>query len=465
MSSENTHPFIDRVRATIDEFDLLSPGERVLVALSGGADSMALLHALRALGYSVEAAHLNHQLRGDDSDADQCFVVEHCAKLGVACHCAADDVAAHAAATGVSLEAAARERRYEFLSHVAAMNGIEIVATAHHADDQAETVLMRVLRGASTSGLGGIPPFRQEDDVCIVRPLLRCTRSEIMAWLEAQDLPWCEDASNADTDFLRNRVRHELLPQLQRDYNPQLAAALCRMADNLREDAALLDAISDDAAENVIDEKGRINPTILADYPEVIQRRVIQQWLWYVGVDLDSDRLRAAAAFATHSETGKYFDAGGAVQLYRGKELVEIVDQDASIVAPRPLTLSGETEALGYRFTVTRRPRGNHENAAFLRTYCTPARQLCDADVVGTSVFVRTRRDGDRITPLGMEGSRKLQDYFVDKGVPAPQRDRIPLIATETDIVWIVGHAVDGRFAVGERTRRVLEIEVRNAAE
>lgn len=444
---------------------MLAPGDTVLVAVSGGADSVALLHALQVLGYAVQVAHLNHQLREDESDADEAFVVALAEKLGIPCHCARVDVRAEALEYGTSIEETARNLRYSFFEELALNLGIETVATGHHLDDQAETLLMRVLRGTSLDGLAGIPPLRQDDDLAYIRPLIDCSHAEIVDWMATKKIAWCEDASNTDTVYLRNRVRHELLPQLAADYNPQIARALARTAANLRDDAEVLEELADDTAHALITDDNEIDPEAFGAYPSALQRRVVQRWMWGEEIDLDAERLRAVSRFITESTTGQKHSLATGLSLYRAKDVVQIVEEALPPNEDARLVVDGIVPAFGKFFRVRRRALFDVPSQEDLVAYCSPTRQVLDAATVVDALAVRSRNGGDRFTPLGMDGTRKLQDYFVDRAVPAPARDGVPLVTVGDRIAWVVGHAMDAAFAVTADTQQVIEIEVLDAAE
>ena len=263
--------FLGTVRRTIVRQKMLAPGERVLVAVSGGADSVALLAALAALaprlGVTLHAAHLHHGVRGADADRDEDCAVGVAEQLGVACTVerAAD------LRSGSNFEARARARRYAFLRRAARAAGCTRVATGHTRDDQAETLLMRLVRGAGRRGLAGMDPVR---DRWLIRPLLACGRADVVAFLTARNLPWCEDASNRDVSFLRNRLRHEVLPLL-RALNPSIDATLAATATVL----ATEDRWLDDAVRTRVGPAPSLAVDALASLPLALQVRILRLWL------------------------------------------------------------------------------------------------------------------------------------------------------------------------------------------
>lgn len=446
-----------QVQNTIQALNMFSGGARILVAVSGGADSVALLHVLHKLHYPLEVAHMDHQTRADESRADAEFVRRMAGDLGAPFHSESRPVTAESATSRLSFEEYARDVRYAFFRRVARERGCRILATGHHADDQAETVLMRLLRGAGPAGLAGIPPVRVEEGLRIVRPLIECRHGTICAWLQDHGIPWREDRSNMDEQFLRNRVRNELLPRLRQDYNPKVIEALLRLAEAQRLENDLLNEMTGEALERCV-QTGGVDRKIFRELHEALRRRCLLEYALRQGVNCPFERIAAAAAFVASAPTGQYFDLGGGVSLYNGRTHTEVLTKSP---APRPeavrLKVPGTTEALGRRFSarlLMGRPPGS------LAEYCTPTRQVFDADTMADGVWVRVRQEGDRLVPLGMNQARKLSDYFTDIGLPAPQRDRHPLVIAGPHIAWVVGYASSALTAVTPFTRRMLEIEV-----
>lgn len=450
--------FAEQVRRTMQTYDMVEPGERVMAAVSGGADSLALLYVLRDMGVPVEVAHFDHQTREGQSGEDARFVRELTAKLNVPFHYETRPIEAEAVTSGKSFEEYAREMRYAFLLRMTLARGCAALATAHHADDQAETVLMRMLRGTTPAGMAGIPVVRVEGGVRIIRPLFYCARPDIEHWLRDRGVDWREDRSNQDPKYLRNRVRHLLIPELRRSYNPQLREALMRLSEAQRCDNDLLNRMTGEALKGCLDARGAIDREAFSKLHESLRRRCLVQLAWRFGIDCPFERVVEACEFVASAPTGQRFDLGNGVTLYSGRTHAEFVkDTDTSKQADVRLKIPGATEGFGKRFTaqllLARPPEG-------WAAYCTPQRQVFDADTMAEGAWVRARREGDRFMPLGMTNMRKLSDYLVDVGMPAPQRDSHPLIVTAAGIAWVVGCASSAQTAVTPLTRRILQIEV-----
>lgn len=449
-------PFIDRVGVYCRSVLGLDEGARILVAVSGGADSVALVHVLRTLGYTIEVAHFDHRTRGGDSTCDAEFVRDLAARLDVPFHLGSADVPAVTALSGESFEMHARRLRYDFLAQTARRAGIREIATGHHADDQAETMLLRVLRGTSGHGLAGIPPVREDGELRIVRPLLDVTREALLAYLESIGEPYCEDATNDDVQYLRNRVRHELIPALARDYNPQLVSALNRLAETERIEHEYLDLAAAKRASTVIT-GDTIEREAFAALHDALRRRVFQIYAWHLGVTCGYERILAGCAFVVEGRVGACFDLGLGIVLKNGARTTEVApDRDAGSGLEIALLVPGTTQAFGRTFCV--RNLDAPPNTP-LAEYCTPSRQVFDARSTA-GLRVRRCRAGDRFVPLGMHGSRKLSDYLGERKLSPSERAAQLLLESNDMIVWVVGRAIGAQAAVTDATRAIVEVEV-----
>jgi tRNA(Ile)-lysidine synthase len=445
-----------RVRRFVERQQLWPPGARIVAAVSGGGDSVALVHLLRELaagGHLVLAgiAHLNHRLR-PEADHDEAFCRALAAAAGVLCDVTHVDVAAAAGAARVSVEVAGRHARYAFFARVREARAAHAVAVAHTRDDQAETVLLRLLRGAGTRGLRGALPSRGG----IVRPLLTCGRDELRAYLAARGACWREDATNADTEILRNRIRHDLLPRLVRDYQPGAARLLARTAELAHDDEAFLAAAAHTAAAVVSSKQGDgylMRTADLLALPPAIGRRVVQSMLQDSGARravrlVDVERVVAVCRAA---QTAGCRVAGVTVERFSPDAVLFSRGGPPAHrpMPPRTLEVPGLVEVpecgAGWRL----RADGpiKRESAP------EPSRHriLLDAGLGPGPFTVRGRRPGDRLRPLGLGGTKSLQDLFVDRKVPRGERDRTPVVLDAAGrILWVVGLALDEGAAAAE---------------
>ena len=452
---------------------MLASGSRVLVALSGGADSVALLFLLRDLEAEsvltvAGVAHLHHGLRGPEADADEAFCGALAARLGVRFVAERVDVAALARAGKRSVEDAARTARYAFLERAAATAGADVIAVAHTQDDQAETFLLRLLRGASARGLAGIRPRAGR----VIRPLLDIERAAVRAYLTALGEGWREDATNRDVRIPRNRVRHELLPVLEARFSPSVVATLARGAAMARDDEDFLRDQAIELARRIVltDERAQITVDTagLAAAPRALSSRVVLQALERLagGRPISSDHVERVLALGPGQAISlpgqDAVRTGGALVLKTrriGHRASDIGGRNAFVVS---LSIPGEVRmsAAGLVVAAERlEPAVGRQRKWEGRG----AEVGVASGALALPLAVRTRRPGDRFHPLGAPGPRKLQDFFVDRKVARAERDTVPLVVDGRDrIVWVVGQSVAEDFRVTDPSRGVILLKVRH---
>lgn len=455
---------LETVRRNLESAGYLRPSSPLLAAVSGGADSIALLFMLHELEMPVAVAHYDHQTRAGGSTRDAEFVREVADSLGLPFHFASNDVPAIAARSEGSFEEIARELRYLFLIETAEETGCCALVTGHHADDQAETLLMRFLRGTSPRGLAGIPPVGEREGFAVLRPMLTLTRGDILEYLEDRNLAYRDDPSNADNSYTRNRIRHELLPMLTETYNRNLRGVLGRMAEIQREENHFLTAATGAFLSQCLIDSESIDRKAFRYGHVAIQRRAILEIAWEHGAEPDFERVNAAVDHIVHGATGGFCDLGGELQLCNGKADTLLIRAERRKFRQRHarLRIPGEANMLGKRF----RARLLNENPGDdLSAYCSHGLQVFDADRLGQEIALRTVRDGDRFAPLGLNGTKKISDYFSDIGLPVPERQRQVLLEAGGEIVWVVGHAIGEYAAITPDTTRFAEVEVGDPAE
>ncbi len=460
----------ERVSGFIRQHGLVAGTERLVVAVSGGPDSVCLLHVLcglaQELGLTLHAAHLNHRLRGAEADADAAYVAELAGNLGVPVTIEARDVRAYRVEKRLSLEEAAREVRYGFLAGVVARVGAGRVAVGHTADDQVETVLMHLVRGSGTRGLRGLQPVTVLPSVgnslTLIRPLLEVSRQETVEYCSYHRLNPRTDTSNRSLSPLRNRLRRQLLPLLRR-YNPGVEEALRRTARIAAEDIAFLDGSVASVWGETVRERGG---TIVLDkerfraLPAALQRNLLRlsierllgniKDIEWRHIDIIMEALEKPAGRRFNLPSGLIFTID-----YNSYQM----GLDYSALCPFPvlggetaLNIPGETSLPGWRVTaavVAPDAVGKGE----------PYQAWLDLDRVDDKLTVRSRRPGDRFQPLGMADSKKLNEFMIDAKIPRPWRGRVPLVCSPDHIVWVVGWRLDERVRVTGDTRRALCLE------
>jgi tRNA(Ile)-lysidine synthase len=482
------------VRRTVARHGLIRPGDKVLVAWSGGPDSTALLHLLMELRaeihFEIAAAHFNHRLR-PAADADAAFVRREAARLGIPFITARRDVRAFARARKLNLEEASRLLRYEFLWKAASRTGASRIATGHTRDDQAETVLIRLLRGSGPRGLSGIhpavesrnePSARHSPAACnhgrvrrnqipgrspgalppgtIIRPLLGLSRGDILAYCRREKLSFRRDETNADPRYVRNRVRLRLIPYLERNFGPGLAASLGRTAEILREEDGYLETIAARTYARLAVQPESCRPALdvrrLAALPLALGRRCIRLFLRDLKGDLRKIEFEDIEALR---ELGR----GKTVTLPDGLVVHRTGDILASPAKPSPqapyvylwdgrgrlpIPVAGAAFA-GSRLKGKEGARPAYDDAGAVS---------CDLDALVFPLVVRTRRDGDRYRPCGAPGRKKLKEILRAKRIPAAERDVLPVFCSGDKIVWAPGIPVAEDFKVTAGTQRVFVI-------
>jgi tRNA(Ile)-lysidine synthase len=453
------------VASALNAGRLLEGVRRLGVAVSGGADSVALLQLLdplcRRQRITLVALHLNHGLRGVASDGDAAFVRTLCARLGIICVVGRvrglDGKRPKRRGACQSLEMAARAARQAFFRRAAKRRHLDAVAVAHHRDDVAETVLLRLMRGAGAAGLSGMRPRAMVDGLLVVRPLLGLAREDLRAWLRLHNAVWRDDASNTDISIPRNRVRTSVLPFLEEVFGSGVVRGLAQSADLLREDDAALDALAVDAQTATCAGTGLIADRLMP-LPAALRRRVVYRWL------LD----RGGAAAATFETVRRVLEnlgagssrwrisTGGGIRIgYRDGVLSTDTGGPVKVkLNTRFLRRNGTVTVGDLRVTVRTAVGIVREGGPVGRL---PAQCTISAEAVrGKRLAVRCRRPGDRIAPLGMSGSRKVQDVLTDARIPVERRDTVPLLVCGNEVVWIPGYRIAARFAVPSPTAPAL---------
>jgi len=418
------------------------------------------------LGIRVTAAHLNHGIRAAAGDADEAFVRRLTADMGVPLVAGRMKVPLRARNAGVSLEMAAREARYSFFARSARRAGADVVATAHTADDQAETVLLKLARGAGATGLSGIARQTWARGVRVVRPLLDVTHAEACAFLRSHGVGWREDETNLDTAFLRNRVRHEILPLMEKTLNPGLRKTLSRTADVLAGEDEWLTEIARAALADCREPGSReLSVSRLLQYRRAARRRVLLLWLSEAGVPLPriDFELVERVDDLLKGRTGRLVNIG-AFSVRRSYDRLAAVQAGAMKIPPEmreALPVPGEItlREAGLRIRTTLEPGiAKPVGGAPGRL---PALASISKRAVGRKrIYVRFRRPGDRMRLPGMRGSRKLQDIFTDAKVPRHLRERIPVVECGGEIAWLPGYRVALGWEVQATERKAIQIRV-----
>lgn len=418
-----------RVRLYIDSEHLFAMNARILVALSGGGDSVALLRILHALGYKCEAAHCNFHLRGEESDRDEVFVKRLCERMDIPLHKIDFETEKYAADNKISIEMAARELRYKWFAEIKEKTKADVIAVAHHQDDSVETMLLNLIRGTGLNGLLGIRPKNGN----IVRPLLCISRKEVMDYLQGIGQEYVTDSTNLQDEYLRNKIRLNLIPLMQ-EINPLVKKHITDTSNYLNEVASIYIRGVEEGKLRVID-KGNIRIKELLDEPS--PEALLFEILYPLGFNSAQTKN---IVNAIKQQAGKQFISKDGWRVIKDRELL-LIDKNEKKEAP-PFRLIKEEKAHAKDFVIPR-----EKNIACL-----------DADKLSGELNLRKWQAGDVFIPFGMKGKKKISDYLTDRKFSIRQKEQQWVLCCGDKIVWIVGERIDNRFRVDENTKRIIII-------
>jgi len=457
---------LERLLQFAAERQLIRPGDRVAVAVSGGADSVALLRLLLEargeLGIVLFVAHFNHKIRGPEADEDEAFVRALAEKHDLPFHAASADTPQFAREHHLGLETAARQLRHQFFRDLIRQNKTDRVATAHTLDDQAETVLLRLMRGAGTKGLAGIYPEIKVEGGSIVRPLLGIRRAELRGWLESLRQTWREDATNADVSFTRNRVRHKLLPLIESEFGSAPLERLAETAEIARAEEEYWEA----QLQPLVGELGSgeycLSVRALLRQPLAIRRRLVRAAAQKLNVTLDFQHVEQVLALAQSGER-KTISLPNGLRASADKETLRLeIEQTEAKVQPFSYRLSvpGEIEIAELNCRIRFRLIKGSEAVAS----CDP-RQLLSPELQGGELIIRNWRAGDRFWPLHSKSDKKIKELLKPECVPAALRALWPVAEHQGEILWVRGLPISRKFCLRDEQSAVVVEELPFAAD
>ncbi len=460
----------ERFVTAINRYGMVCDGDMVLVALSGGADSVALLYLMLDLrsifDIDICAAHLNHSLRGKEANEDERFVKDLCRRLEVRCLTAKIDIAKKARTEKKNIEAAAREARISFLKDAARKLKVTKIAVGHTMNDQAENIIFRLLRGSGARGLSSMKAVQGN----IIRPLLWIEREKIEAYLLARNLPFRLDSSNSDLRFTRNRIRHILIPLLKRDYNPQIISTLARTAELLSDEDSFLDSLASEILgrdSDIQDKRMTLSAELIRSIPPALARRVLRCAVRMVQGELKETQFGNVEKILTLVIKR----ASGKTVLLPSYARVTITAQKIVITAGIPsahirkaiqkrLNIEGTTEIdqgralIRSTIVLAREFQGSLKEGGKKRAFL-------DLKKTGKILSIRSVAQGDSFRPLNAPGRKKVSDFFIDRKVPKAEREDALVVTSKGRITWLVGHEIDDRFKVGAGTGHILILELK----
>jgi tRNA(Ile)-lysidine synthase len=475
----NEQQIFRKVEQAIQSHDMFQPNDAVLAGVSGGPDSMALLHMLIKLApkwnLTIGVAHLDHGLRGVESKHDAQFVSALCEGLRLPFFMQAQDVAAFQKKNRVSMEMAGRHARYRFYEQTAKKEHFNKIALGHHADDNAELILMNLLRGSGPLGIAGIPPIRNHR---YIRPLIYLRRDEILYFLKRNHIEFLSDPTNTDRRFLRNRIRHELLPDLAECYNPNIADALNRYARVAGAEEDWLNS----QVQSVFVEIARISPGCvripivrLADMHTALQRRMIRKAIENIKGDLKKityEHIHMVYDLIHSGSDQDHADLPGRLAAERKQNELLIFRQTTSRL---PIKSKKTTSAPGFQYLI-KDPLSQpqllliqetgmqimwsiaHRDVLKIPTVSGHASACFDMDKITWPLMVRNVQPGDRFRPLGMKGSQKLKKFFINNKIPRNMRPQIPIVLNKGEIIWVAGYRMGEPAKITDSTQNILKL-------
>jgi len=450
------NPLEQKLEEFVRSHHLIVPKQDVLLAVSGGMDSMVMLHIVSCLrerfDIQIALVHVNHQLRGEESKEDEQFVRETSAAYGICFFCERVDVVPYADKHGLSKQIAARQLRYACFERVRQQAGAHVVATAHHADDNAETVLLNILRGTGIHGLAGIPIKREIG--CIIRPLLFATRKEIEMYSVQNGIKYRNDSSNKSLAYRRNLLRHSILPPLIKRV-PHIVETLNIVADIMRDiseklhvmvDVVLLSLVHKDSQDRLM-----LDLKKLEMEPDFLRGEIFAELLHRMNIEPTEKKINALLRLCT-MPTGRIVELSGDLSACRDREHIVFQRTNEEMSNIRPVEFGGIYEYQGCRISIS-----NPEPVPAILSD-TQEVEYIDAERLGRNLVLRPWHAGDWFIPLGMKTKKKLSDFFTDQKIPRYKKASIPVLESDGTIVWICGKRLDNRFKLTEHTRAAIRL-------
>ncbi len=478
-----TQPFILKIQRTIQECHMIRKGDAVLIGVSGGPDSMSLLHALIVLsgfmGIRLGVAHLNHCLRGIESDRDEKFVISVAQKHGLPFFVEKKNIFQEKEKTGLSIEEAGREARYHFFNSICRSMRFDKVAVAHHQGDNAEQILLNLLRGSGPSGIRGIPPVREN----IIRPLIQTSRAEIIHFLELQKIDFVIDKTNEDDLFQRNRIRHQLIPLLESNYNPKISETLIRLGNILRTEEEWISNIITpfyDKATLTSDRHRRtLSISELLNFHPALQRRIIRKAIQAIKGNLRKisySHIDAITDMIKNIAPDSRLDLPDRIRIIKQDSRL-IVQKETQNLRISPMSAE-KSDPVSFKYTVSRSAAESQKLIhideikawiSFRKTECHLIPNLSgqdsqvaffDWDRLEFPLIIRNFRAGDRFSPLGMNGTQKLKNFFINNKIKSTLRASVPLFLSGGTIIWVGGARISELAKITPETQIVLRIEI-----
>ena len=457
------HKLFKLFQQFILENRLIERGENIIVSVSGGIDSMALLNLMldfkNRMKLTIAIAHFNHQLRGNESNEDETFIRDYARKKKIRCFIESADTNHISETEKLSIQEAARNLRYNFLSQIRKSLGYQKIATAHNADDNAETILFNIFRGTGIHGMTGIPVFRK--DQFIIRPLLFASRDEISSYATEKYIPFREDSSNLKKEYTRNFIRHEILPAIRQNINPNIRGSLLRSSHIFAGLENYISIANKSLKKKIIRSKSKNEVTMFLNRFLSLPQFSKEQLLYEIAKEFCNSEIDYSTITTmlkiSESETGTFSSVGNDVLILRDRNYLIIKRWKRPSAFVYPIKLGTEHNFNDFKFKSSKVSRATYTNNRKI--------ELIDGDLLGKDIHIRSWHDGDWFFPLGMNKRKKLSDFFIDEKIPLLKKLTLPILESDGRIVWVCGMRLDNRFRITKESKNIIKLEYKRIKE
>jgi tRNA(Ile)-lysidine synthase len=454
--------FLSKFKDVLTKELFVDANAKILIAVSGGIDSVALLDAFACakiiFSFHLAVAHLNHKLRGEEADQDEAFVQMLAEKYGVPFLLQRIDVKELASKHSLTIEEAARKARYDFLRRAGQSFAANFIATAHNLNDQAETVLLNIIRGTGIAGLRGIAKKMEiQKNIFLIRPFLAFSRTEIEQYAIERQLQWREDSSNVLLEYTRNRIRHKLIPLLESEFNPQIVGNLAKLSQIAQNSFKIVSNYLRKFVDNVVTVKNK-NEVIFdlesfklydsSIFPDIIQF-IASNYFQYTLNYNQIDEIRKL----TNADTGKYFKISKEIFVFKNRQKLCFIKKE-KVKSEKLVVRLQKVGHIVWRNYFIEFEEVRKEDFQMLDD---PTVEFFDYEKIGEEILVRTWKEGDRFVPLGMKKAKKLSDFLIDEKVPLYKKENLPIFVTNNEIFWVGGIRISDKFKVTKNTKRILK--------
>lgn len=458
---------LEKFKETIKEYKLIERGDKIIVALSGGPDSVCMLHLLNSIkeeyGLKLYAAHLNHQIRGIEAQKDALYAINLCDSMGINCFLNSIDVPKFCEENGYSIEEGARYLRYKMFFDLKEKLGAQKIAIAHNKDDQGETLLMRIMRGTGLDGLKGID-YKRKDG--IIRPLLKIAKKDINEYCQKHGLEPRIDHTNFKDIYTRNKIRLNLMPYMEKEFNPNLKDALMNLSDIVKDDADYINKNASSVFENIAILEGRglkIRISDLKSQHNAILKRLIRKSIEFILDNIKGiEMVHINDVIDLFGKPHKNIDLPKGLKVYNDSEYIifttEVISVEYKMIQPVLLKLDETIQVPVLNASVETKTMKIEE---YKKQKPKKYQKFFDLDKIKGDITIRSRKNGDKIRPLGMRGSKKVKDILIDEKIPREKRELVPIVCDSEQIMWVCDYKMGENHKIDANTENVFMISIR----